>query len=127
MGECEHKIKYEYGIPKNKPLYILKIDVKQDGYKIPKIEYEIYYPLFGESLIKLNLSVCENSKIELSIPVILTENIDKINSSSKYYSDICYITTSSDGTDITLPDRMNEFVDNNLTVCEEDCDFTDYD
>ena len=100
LGECENKIKEEYNIPKNKSLYILKIDVKQDGLKIPKIEYEVYYPLFGKSLIKLNLTSCKNSKIELSIPVTFTESLDKINSSSEYYNDICYTSTSENGTDI---------------------------
>ena len=127
FGECEDRIKEKYDIPKNKSLYILKIDVKQKGLKIPKIEYEVYYPLFGESLIKLNLTVCQESKIDLSIPVELTENIDKMNSSSNYYNDICYTYTSKDGTDISLADRKKQFVNNNLTVCEEDCDFIDYD
>ena len=127
LGECEYKIKDEYNIPKNKSLYILKIDVKQEGLKIPKIEYEVYYPLFGRELIKLNLTVCENSKIDLSIPVILSDSLDKINSSSDYYNDICYTYTSEDGTDISLSDRKKDFIKNNLTVCEEDCDFSDYD
>ena len=127
LGECEYKIKDEYNIPKNKSLYILKIDVKQEGLKIPKIEYEVYYPLFGRELIKLNLTVCENSKIDLSIPVILSDSLDKINSSSDYYNDICYTYTSEDGTDISLSDRKKDFIKNNLTVCEEDCDFSEYD
>ena len=71
LGECENKIKEEYNIPKNKSLYILKIDVKQDGLKIPKIAYEVYYPLFGNNLIKLNLTVCEGIKVDLSIPIKL--------------------------------------------------------
>ena len=108
-------------------MYILKIDVKQAGLKIPKIEYEVYYPLFGRELIKLNLTVCENSKIDLSIPVILSDSLDKINSSSDYYNDICYTYTSEDGTDISLSDRKKDFIKNNLTVCEEACDFSEYD
>ena len=126
LGECEDKIKEEYNIPKNKSLYILKIDVNQKGLKIPKIEYEVYYPLFGESLIKLNMTVCKDSRIDLSIPVEITEDIDKVNSSSSYYNDICYTYTSEDGTDISLSDRKKNFVDNNLSVCEEDCDFNEY-
>ena len=63
------KIIDEYNIPKNKSLYILKIDVKQNGLKIPKIVYEVYYPLFSDKLIKLNLTVCSGTKIKLSIPV----------------------------------------------------------
>ena len=126
LGDCENKIKDAYGISRDKYLYILKIDVRQEGLKVPKIEYEVYYPLFGGSLIKLNLTACENSKIELSIPVELTESLDKINSSSKYYNDICYTFTSENGTDISLSDRKKEFINNNLTVCEEDCTFTGY-
>jgi len=108
-------------------LYILKIDVNQEGLKIPKIKYEVYYPLFGDSLIKLNLTVCKNSKIDLSIPTVITESLDKVNQSSGYYNDICYTYTSEDGTDISLSDRKEEFINNNLTVCEEDCDFINYD
>ena len=89
LGECETKIKDEYKIPKDKSLYILKIDVKQEGLRIPKIAYEVYYPLFGNNLIKLNLTVCKDSKIEISIPVLLTDDIDKINPASEYYNDIC--------------------------------------
>ena len=108
-------------------MYILIIDVKQEGLKIPKIEYEVYYPLFGTSLIKLNLTSCENIKIDLSIPVILSDSLDKINSSSDYYNDICYTYTSEDGTDISLSDRKKDFIKNNLIVCEEDCYFSKYD
>ena len=126
LGECEKKVKDEYHIPENEPLYILKIDVKQEGLKIPKIAYEVYYPLSGDNLIKLNLTVCKDSKIEISIPVALTDDIDKINPASEYYNDICYTYTSEDGTDISLLDRKINFVDKNLTVCEEDCYFNEY-
>ena len=127
LGECEDLVKEIYNIPKTKSLYILKVDVKQDGLQIPKIEYEVYYPLFGGSLIKLNLTVCAGSKIDLSIPAVLHESLDIMNKSSNYYNDICYTYTSDSGTDISLEDRKKDFINNNLTVCEEDCDFSDYD
>ena len=94
--------------------------------KIPKIAYEVYYPLFGDNLIKLNLTVCKDSKIEISIPVVLTDDIDQINPASEYYNNICYTYTSEDGTDISLSDRKNNFVNNNLTICEEDFNFNGY-
>ena len=126
LGECENKIKKEYNIPKNKSLYIFKLDINQEGYKIPKIEYEVYYPLFNDGLVKLNLTACKDVKINLNIPLKIEENIDKLNSSSGYYNDICYTTTSENGTDISLSDRKKNFVNNNLSVCEEDCDFVEY-
>ena len=126
LGKCEKELKREYGIPENEPLYILKIDVKKEGLKIPKIAYEVYYPYNGGNLTKLNLTVCQDSDIKLSLYVVLSDDIDLINPSSKYYNDICYTYTSEDGTDIILSDRKFNFVNNNLTVCEEDCDFNGY-
>ena len=128
FGDCENKIKEYYGIQINKSLYILKIDITEEGMSIPKIEYEVYYPLKGENLVKLNLTICEDSKIDISIPAKINENeIDKHNQSSSYYNDICYSYTSENGTDVTLKDRRIEYLNNNYTLCEENCDFTSYD
>ena len=126
LGECETKLKDYYKIPLNKSLYILKLDVLQEGMKIPKIEYEVYYNLDGKNLVKLNLTVCENTKIDISLPVEINEDLDKLNSSSAYYNDICYTSTADTGTDISLSDRKNDFIKNNKTVCEENCEFTKY-
>ena len=83
--------------------------------KIPKIEYEIYYPLYNNgNLTKLNLSSCINIGVELSIKVKINDTLDKYNASSDYYNNICYKYTSEFGTDISLKDRRNEFVDNNM-------------
>ena len=117
LGECETKLKQEYNISKNKSLYIFKVDILQDGLKIPKIEYEVYYPLHGKNLIKLNLTICQGVKMEFLIPVNINQEMDQINVSSGYYNDICYTYTSKEGTDISLKDRIKQFVDNNLTVC----------
>ena len=80
-----------------------KLDINDEVMNIPKIEFEVYYKLNGHNLKKLNLSYCSNSKIDISIPVKINEkNIDKYNSSSGYYNDICYVTSSDSGTDIIL-------------------------
>ena len=102
------------------------IEIKQEGMKISKIEYEIYSMLIENKLEKLNKTICENTKVYFSIPIILTGNLDKVNSSSDYYNDICYTTKSDSGTDILLKDRRKEFDIGNITVCEEDCIFSNY-
>ena len=127
LGECEFELRKFYNLSNNETLYIKKIDVKQEGMKIPKIEYDIYCKFSGSYLRKLNLSVCENTKIDLFIPVEISENVDKLNSSSDYYNDICYTATSDTGTDISLKDRKKEFIEGNKTVCQDDCDFSLYD
>ena len=100
-------------------IYMKKIDVIQEGMKIPKVEYDVYSKLNGSSLVKLNLSYCSNSKVDISVPIEITESLDKLNSSSAYYNDICYTTTSDSGTDIILNDRKTEFVEGNKTVCQD--------
>ena len=116
LGDCEIKLKEAYNISSNETLFMKKIEVKQEGMLIPKIEFDVYYKLNGEKLVKLNLSYCSNSKIDISIPLKIAGNIDKFNSSSGYYYDICYTTTSDAGTDIILKDRKSEFINNNNAV-----------
>ena len=127
LGECEKDLRNFYNISDDVLLYMKMIDVSQKGMKISKIDYDIYCKLNGSNLIRLNKSVCENSKISLSIPIdIKNNNLDELNTSSDYYNDICYTSKSNSGTDMSLKDRQKEFVEGNKTVCQEDCLFADY-
>ena len=129
LGDCETLLKKENNIPEDGVLYIKKIDVYEKGMKTPKVEYDVYYKLSDNKIKKLDLSICKNTKVSIYLPVIIpeNENIDKLNGSSGYYNDICYLTTSDEGTDISLKDRKNEFIEQNRTICQEDCDFSEYD
>ena len=127
LEKCENELKVHYNIPLNVSLFILKLDISQNESKIPKIFYEIYYPINGTNL-KLNLSLCKNNQIDLFYPVSIDNNdIDKYNISSGYYNDICYTSTSEKGTDISLSDRKEYFINNNLSICEEGCILEKYD
>ena len=126
LGSCEDKLKEYYNISKNESLYILKVDVLVDY--IRKVEYDVYYPFTSNNFTKLNLTICKDIKIDISIPASIPINeLDKYNKSSPLYNDICYTLTSESGTDKILKDRQDDFANNNLSVCEEDCEFTEYD
>ena len=133
LGECENLLRKEYNISVNETLYIEKIDIFNEENETPKVKYDVYCKLFGTNLIKLNLTVCTNTKILISIPINISEfpdnldNLDIYNSNSGYYNDICYTTTSEDGTDITLGDRQSNYIDKGKQICQEDCIFTKYD
>ena len=127
LGKCEGLLKEAYNINPNDILYMKKIDVYETGMKIPKVEYDVYHKLNGSKLVKLNISYCTYSKIDISVPAIINENIDKLNSSSEYYNNLCYPATSDSGSDIILKDRKTEFIENNRTVCQENCVFAEYD
>ena len=116
-----------YNISENETLYILKMDTKVESMKIPKIEYEVYYPLNETHLTILDLSVCKNIKIDVLIPVQINDNdVKKYNPDSDYYNDVCSKTTSEGGTDVSLTDRKNKFIEENMTLCEEDCKLIGY-
>ena len=124
--ECETKLKELYNISHNDSLYILKIDALVEN--ILKIEYGIFYPFSTNNLTKLNLSICKDIRIDISIPFYIPLNeVDKYNMSSGFYNDICYKINSENGVDKTIKERQNEFIKNNLSICEEDCNFNDYD
>ena len=126
LDKCEEKLIEKYNITQNNSLYILKIDFLIDN--ILKIEYEIYNKNDNNNFTKLNLSICEDIKIKTFIPKEIPLNqIDLYNKSSKLYNDICYTLTTETGTDISIKDRQNEYKKNNISVCEEDCDFIEYD
>ena len=101
------------------------MEIYEKGLLIPIIEYEVYNIKTKE---KLDLSVCNYINIDINIPVIIDENnLFKYNSSSDYYNDICYSYTTKNNTDIILKDRRNEFIDNNLSLCENNCNYKGYD
>ena len=84
LKDCEDILKQTYHIPDNEVLFMKKIDFIEDGMKISKINYEVYTKFNRSNLLKLNLSYCKETKIDILIPYQLTENVDILNSSSKY-------------------------------------------
>ena len=101
--------------------------LEESGMKIPKMEYEIYYPLNQSTLIKLNLTTCIGTKVDISVKVSINDSLDKYNSSSDYYNDICTKAKSEGNIDITINDRRNQYKENNMSLCEENCNLVDYD
>ena len=125
LGKCEKDLKYIYNISEENNLYILKIKNEKNGKNYPLIEYEVFYPL-NDGLDLLNLSFCEGTDIELSIPFIINDPLDKYAPKNNYYNDICSKAPSENNIDITLYDRRND-IKNNLGLCENNCELNGYD
>ena len=126
LGKCEKVLKDYYNISYNDTLYMKKIDFKQEGLDITKVEFDVYYKSPENKLEKLNKSICKNNSIYLSVPIVINKDIDKLNTSSGYFNDICYASTSNSGTDITLKDRQKELIESKNIVCQENCEFSDH-
>ena len=128
FGECEDFLKFTYNISDNESLIILKIDKSKDNDKssIKQVEYEAFHP---NSRTNLDLSLCKDMKINVfyNIPLINIDDLYKYNQSSDYYNDICFTNNSDNGVDICVKDRRSVYVDNNMPVCEENCELVDFD
>jgi len=123
--ECEKRLRLQNHINDDASLLILKRDILIEYLFIPIIEYEIYNSKTKE---KLDLNICKDKIIKIYIPVSIDEgNLFKYNLSSEYYNDICYPYSTEYKTDIILEDRRNEYIDNNMSLCEKHCDYINYD
>ena len=131
LGECEEKLKENISSSSsdtNNDLYMLYIEVNDEEANIPITGYEVYYKTDDNILSNIDLGICKDIKINKSVSINITEeNIDKYNLSSGYYNDICYTSKTESGTDIILSDRRNEYINNNMAVCEDNCEFIAYD
>ena len=124
LGECETKLKNHYKISQNESLLIFKADIPTNGISSTVVEYEVYHPITREIL---NMSICQDIPIEIHLSAYINEkDIDKYDSESDYYNDICYSVSNENDSDITVDDRREEFINNNFSICEPTCKFMDY-
>ena len=124
LGECESILKKIYGL-ENSSIILFKIDIQLQGYSTMDVEYELYHPY---NYSKLNLEYCKQETVDIHVPAFIDENeIYKYDPKSDYYNDLCFPYTNENGSDVTILDRKNEFVNNNLSLCDDDCEFKGYD
>ena len=124
LGKCEQKLKEEYNISQNYSLLILKIDFKIKELSGPIVEYEVYHP---ETKQKLSLNKCEKDLINISVPAPLGDTEEFMHDpNNEFFNDICSTFTTKEKTDITINDRQNHFIKNNLAFCENNCRYKNY-
>ena len=131
FGECETKLKQKYNI---NYLLIVKFD-KINENSPTSVEYEVYHPT---TKIKLDLSICNNDKINIDIPKTLDEHsldlylnfsslgYDIFNKKDRFYNDICTVFSSNDDTDVLLIDRRATYYNDSIIFCESGCDYSGY-
>ena len=126
LGSCEEEIKVYYNISLNQSLIIVKGDFKSNYSLIPKVGgFQIIDP---NTLKLLNLSHCKTNEAKLYYPVVIdVSNLFLFDPNSDFYNDNCFVYTTENGTDIILKDRQQEFINKNLSLCDNKCIFLDYD
>ena len=135
LGECENKLKKEYNIHDNDSLIYLKKENNNVKSSEKDVQYEIYEPY---NYTKLNLSICKEEKINIYIPIILsdeTKNIfenmkslgyDMFNINDPFYQDLCTKYTTENNTDIPLSARKEYIYNNQDSQCQMNCYLSSY-
>ena len=136
IKNCENKLKEYYSIKNDLPLPILKIETRNNYSNFMDVHYEIYNPLNLKE--KLDLGICENTEIEIRLPIQLNDAYMKIINETKklgynifdfndnFYTDICSVF-SYNGSDIILSDRKSLLNLSNESLCLNNCSYVNID
>ena len=152
LGECADIIKNYYGIPLNDSLIILNMESKMNSnmknieigeekeenenkdksINLDKISQIEVFDMSGRSL---NISVCDK---EITIMKLINDSLDEsdiefakslsnqgidiFNPNDDFFNDLCHNYKNSDGKDIILKDRRNDFF-KNVTFCQTGCTY----
>ena len=135
LNDCEALLKQTNGIDPETPLIILKYEKLSTSASDKNVQYEIYNPI---NKTKLDLSMCQSSSFSLYMSITLsdkTQNLyidlsqsgyDLFNINDSFYTDICTPYKSENGTDVLLSDRIKDFYSVNETMCQANCQYSEY-
>ena len=125
FSEIENDLKDIYDLDDNALIVVFCTEMKINGSKIPIVEYN-FYEL--NSAKKLDLFKASHLDLNIKYPAVIDANEEyKYNPYNNYYSDACIQATSDDGVDMIIDDRINEYINNNYSLCEKNCIYKGYD
>ena len=132
LGECEALIRETYHIPNDVSLIFFKYENIANKSVDRDTQYNVYNPLNYEIL---NLSICQNLKVKLNVPIELSDDVIELiknildqgynpfDLNDKFYREICTPYNSENGTDVLLDDREEYIYSTivNETTCPSGC------
>ena len=119
LGYCETLLKQANNIPSDKNLIIIKLGKNDDNNRNTNLDIDVYHPI---TYIKLNLSICDNTTVDLYVPLTMSSNqsiiyknlvddgYEPFNLRDKFYRELCTPYTSKNDTDVLLEDEKNLFI-----------------
>ena len=151
ISTCANILKKKYGLPEEEDLIIIKADIMKElnlSALLPEFP-DVEYQMFSTSLGKfLPLGICqqENAEVTISNPIsnnqftsfnllemfqsksssALANGYNVFDAYSPFYNDICTPFTNENGNDVLLVDRRNDYYDDNIKLCGNDCIFIGY-
>ena len=138
LGECEDKLRVQEGLNETEQFLIVKIDTFNSTINATNVQYEIFNP---RNYSKVNVNICKNISIKISVPVILDESklslissleesgYDIFDINDEFYNDICATYTAQNGADMALSSRKTRIYDSikDVYLCQKGCEFESFD
>ena len=127
-------LKNNFGLNEDEKIYLLVIDSPSNDPMTATSFYD--YKFILENGTELNISNINNEfSIDISIPIrnldlahfkyeenFMKEGYDIYDKKSDFYNDICSPAFIDDN-DIIIKDRKNEIFPNNVTLCQNSCEY----
>ena len=132
FNKCKNTLINEDIIEENSELLIIgkQYSISSEKSVINDFDYEIY---INNGTKINNISICQESKLEMSSPINNEEDLelalslheqgyDIFNLSSSFYYDIC-ISSYINDSDLTLSIRKNDIIQEDKSICLEGCTY----
>ena len=138
LNECINILKKVWAFNSSDELIIMKIDLLRENALTNQLDYIIFAPIEGN---KLDMTVCSSLYVRTIYPLLynnsnnynisinfdLAYNLsllgyDVFNAEDPLFNDFCMNFSSSDGKDVTIKDRRNDYFQN-VSLCEQNCQY----
>ena len=131
FANCENILRKENNISSSSALTVYQIEI--DSPFEQSLNKRIEYAVFNENKTRLNLSVCQNEKIEINYQLAQAKvnqtkinfysnlGIDVFDIKNEFFHDICYPYSEEDS-DMVLKDRVSDIYEN-YSMCDNNCEY----
>ena len=134
FAPCEKILRDYYKISESRIITFLQLEI--DNLDSKSVVNQVGYQAFDDKRNPLNLSLCNNTNIQifyliksnssLDISFISSfkdSNIDLFSLDNEFFTDICFSYSYSEN-DVVLEDRIKDFYQN-FSLCDDGCTYND--
>ena len=145
ISACEALLKKKYGLSDEEDLMVVKGDILKtlsEEYFGSSVEYQLFSTSLGAFL---PLSDCQEGgtsavitspynpittmtsfQSKSRIDYAFSDGYNALDTNSPFYNDICTPFTNENGNDVLIDDRRKDYFNETFNLCEEGCEFLDY-
>ena len=131
FANCENILRIKNNVSSSSTLTVYQIEIDYPFEQ--SLNKRIEYAVFNENKTRLDLSVCQNEKIEISYQLAQEKvnqtkvnyysnlGIDVFDIKNEFFHDVCYPYSERDS-DIILKDRISDIYEN-YSMCDNNCEY----